>query len=132
MLTIPTFDWFHFSESDIEIDLLQANEVRLIARNMEVVNVEQHSTVGHYDQLTLVFNDVTKSIRHLHPYAGNPKTDGFLAPIEIIDFNSEIINKHQFELEGVLLEPLSWIGEWIICCDRLSVYAEKVCIFKQD
>ena len=115
------FDWLHFTDSDIEVIRLHEDELELLVINLLAFDVEKQVIVDEYEKLYFKFIGVGKSVRHIIPYASGRYVNKFLPPVDICDIDNGLPSKERFELEGVLVEPLSWIGSWVIECERVEV-----------
>jgi len=132
MLKEIEFDWINFSESSIKLTkLLGSNdEINLIVKNVSVFDYNEQNLIAIFDELFFRFLDVSKSVRELHPYKEGTNKQEFEDDLNICDIDNYCSNSRVFELEGLLIEPCSWIGNWLIECKELKVYENHCLIWE--
>lgn len=125
MNDIDIFNQINFSEVNIDPPVIYEDKMVVKIHNVELVSDIDNCnhTTRYIKSAFLTFIGVGKSTRKINEYIGDPKKDGFkdeyiLEDVVIIKSNLE--NKEIYEFEGVLSNPLAWVGEWIIYCDSFQ------------
>lgn len=111
-------DLILFDGASFDPPVIDENTLKIFAHNVVLTPEHPYNTCGTeiaLENVVLIFNDVTKSVRVISEYAGDPKQDGFLPPYSIVDVLS-IVNASKsksFVFDGILTHPLSHV-DWNI------------------
>jgi hypothetical protein len=116
------YDDIHFTESNISgFEFSQNDLIVNFKSGLEIYGDYPHDIHKMSDPCRLVFKNVSSSKRILDIYAGDPRVDGFRESKTILDD----LSLHQYDdslsmeysVEGVLLEPKSWLTWYISAQD---------------
>lgn len=116
------FNQLSFTESYIELVKIQGENIELLVQNAAIIANDVPDLSAEGSGFKVTFYGVKKSVRTLVPYAKDIFTDDFLESIDICDFDEDSDSQlNVYELEGILINPLSWIGSWLIECKSVNV-----------
>jgi hypothetical protein len=124
------FDDIHFTESNIAgFEFSQSDLIINFDSGLEIYGNYPNDIHNVSEPCRLIFKNVSFSRRKLDIYAGDPRIDGFKGSETIIDelpahHNSDHLLLTEYSIEGVFLEPKSWITWDIVaqdfCFDNLK------------
>ena len=125
MLDWSDFSQVDFFDSTIEPPRLVGNDVFVNVRNISIVPDPMKQPVTRISVCTFQFINVGRSVRHFTPYAVDQFTNKYLAPVEIVDCchntENELAFQKRYEFEGLLTDPVAWIDNWTVDCERIEV-----------
>jgi hypothetical protein len=109
----------YIDQEALHIESITINEasLTLIVRNLGVLaGHPRYPDMGFLERCTLVFDQVTRSVRQISEYLdGDMTSDGF-KPVYTIDdgpFPQSAGPAHRYYLAGVLDDPCAWV-DWEI------------------
>jgi len=123
---IGHFEELHFTESNLGAPVLEAGKLRIPVTGL--LPLKGHPLDdGRFHPLAgaLVFVGVTKSVRKLTEYIGDPKQpQGFKDERVVVDVDSPASGGTQFLLEGILREPVAAWVEWEVVAAAFEFHTD--------
>ncbi|MFD1840614.1 hypothetical protein [Paracidovorax cattleyae] len=123
---IGYFDELHFAESNLGTPIFEVGSMKIPVTGLLTLRGHPLND-GTFRPLTgkLVFIGVTKSVRKLTEYIGDPKQpQGFKDERIVADLDVQAQPEgKRFLLEGILQEPVAWV-DWEVVAAGFEFHAD--------